>query len=82
MLCMKEVGTFRTIHMMNHGMTILGATVGFNGICIRNHFRTLRNCRRDLALRQLWSKLRLVPLLQELLRLCSHHFLDKDLFRQ
>ena len=24
MLCMKEVGTFRTIHMMNHGMTILG----------------------------------------------------------
>ena len=30
MLCMKEVGTFRTIHMMNHGMTILGATVGID----------------------------------------------------
>ena len=30
MLCMKEVGTFRTIHMMNHGMTILGTTVGID----------------------------------------------------
>ena len=28
MLCMMEAGTFRTIHMMNHGMTILGTTVG------------------------------------------------------
>ena len=66
---------------MNDGMTILGATVGA-GIRIRNHFGTFRNCLQDLALRQLWSKLRLVPLLQELFRLRSHHFLHKDLFRQ
>ena len=80
-MCVMEVGTFRTTHLINPGMRILGRIVG-TGIRIRNHFGALRNCLQDLAPRQLWSKLRLVSLLEELFRLCSHHFLQKDLFRQ
>jgi len=41
----------------------------WTGIRIRNYFGTFRNCLQDLAIRQLWSKLRLVPLLQELFKL-------------
>ena len=72
-----EVGTFMTT-MMILGTMVTGMTLG-TGIRTQTHFGNLRNL-QALALRELWSNLRVAPPRQ--VRLCSHHFHLRDLFRQ
>ena len=78
MLCMMEVGTFRS-NSYDESWYDKSWDDGWDWYSYQEplYFVTLKNCLQDLAPRHFWSKFRLVPLLQELFRLCSHHFLHK-----
>ena len=78
MLCMMEVGTFRS-NSYDESWYDKSWDDGWDWYSYQEplYFGTLKNCLQDLAPRHFWSKFRLVPLLQELFRLCSHHFLHK-----
>ena len=74
-----KLGLSGQIHMMHQSWYDKSWDDGWDWYSYQEplYFGTLKNCLQDLAPRHFWSKFRLVPLLQELFRLCSHHFLHK-----